>query len=88
MHIDQQQEAADELLCEIDHWKARADAATALLEEALACISDNLPALNYVDEGSWYEHTGELVLKEEQWNAIAESRDQLRAFLAKTEGQP
>ena len=34
MAMDQQQEGVDELLCEIDHWKDRAEEAERLLEEA------------------------------------------------------
>lgn len=39
MLISEQEGAVDELLCEIDHWKDRADEATALLKEALAFLN-------------------------------------------------
>ena len=34
MAIELEEEARDELLCEIDHWKERAEKAEAMLEEA------------------------------------------------------
>ena len=45
-------------------------------------ISDNLPGLSSIDDGTWHEHTGDLVLKEEQWNAIAAATRELRVALA------
>ena len=45
-------------------------------------ISDNLPGLSAIDDGDWHESTGDLVLKEEQWNAIVAATRELRVALA------
>lgn len=51
-------------------------------ERLRAAISDNLPGLSTIDDGDWHEHTGDLVLKEEQWNAIVTATRELRVALA------
>lgn len=55
---------------------ARADAAEALL-------SDWLPALSAVHDGEYNEHTGKMVLTEDQWTEISEAAAAFRAFLGK-----
>ena len=45
-------------------------------------ISDNLPGLSAIDDGTWHEYTGDLVLKEDQWNAIVAATRELRVALA------
>lgn len=52
------------------------------IERLRAAISDNLPGLSAIDDGTWHEYTGDLVLKEEQWNAIVAATRELRVALA------
>lgn len=52
------------------------------IERLRAAISDNLPGLSAIDDGTWHEYTGDLVLKEEQWNAIVVATRELRVALA------
>ena len=52
------------------------------IERLRAAISDNLPGLSAIDDGAWQEHTGDLILKEEQWNAIVSATRELRVALA------
>lgn len=52
------------------------------IERLRTAISDNLPGLGAIDDGDWHEHTGDLVLKEEQWNAIVAATRELRVALA------
>ncbi len=53
---------------------ARAGAAEALL-------SDWLPSLKAVHDGEYNEHTGKMVLTEDQWTGISEAAAAFRAFL-------
>ena len=52
------------------------------IELLQAAISDNLPGLSAIDDGTWHEYTGDLVLKEDQWNAICAATRGLRVGLA------
>ena len=52
------------------------------IERLRAAISDNLPGLSAIDDGTWHEYTGDLVLKEEQWNAIVAATREVRVGLA------
>ena len=48
MAMDQQQEGVDELLCEIDHWKGRADEAKAHLDNMLGILEGYAKVPKYV----------------------------------------
>lgn len=52
------------------------------IERLRDAISDALPALDGVHEGKWHEYTGDLVLTEDQWGAIAAVAKELRATLS------
>ncbi len=52
------------------------------IERLRAAISDNLPGLSLIDDGEWKEYSGDLLLKEDQWNAICSATRNLRIALS------
>ncbi len=62
-------------------WEALRSAADEI-EHLRDAITDVLPRLASIDDGIWREYTGDLVLKEDQWNAICAATRELRIALA------
>lgn len=62
------------------------------LEEVVDALADNLPALDYINEGQWDEYSGSLTLTEDQWIVIRDAKNKLRNILSRfdaptTEGE-
>lgn len=63
--------------------EAKRDRLAALLEGMQVTISDWLPSLRAVHEGEYNEHTGKVLLAEDQWTGISEAEIALRTILEK-----
>lgn len=73
MAMDQQQEGVDVLLCEIDHWKTRADEAARLL----ATLAEDEKQYRHN-----HDHYGPSDLRTgNSWDHMRRAGDKARAFL-------